>query len=217
MNRACLVRSVVAVALAWGAHASFAQQPLEIIALRHRTAEQVLPALQPLLEPGGTLSGVRGQLFLRASPSNAADIKRALAALDQPLRRLVVSVRLDESRERERRDIAVSGSVGREGARVGVTAEESRRSRDERVDQRVQVLEGGRAFISTGQSNLVQDRTSGFEVIPRLSGRQVELEIAQQRRSQGLLTTVAARLGEWVELGAIESRRVWVKVEELAN
>src|SRR5687767_13516922 len=161
MNRARLVRSVVAVALAWGAHASFAQQALEIIALRHRTAEQVLPALQPLLEPGGTLSGVRGQLFLRASLSNAADIKRALAALDQPLRRLVVSVRLDESRERERRDIAVSGSVGREGARVGVTAEESRRSRDERVDQRVQVLEGGRAFISTGQSNLVQDRTSG--------------------------------------------------------
>lgn len=245
MNRARLVRSVLGLALAWGADASFAQQPLEIIALRHRTAEQVLPALQPLLEPGGTLSGMRGQLFLRASPANAADIKRALAALDQPLRRLVVSVRLDASRERERRDIGVSGSVGRDGARVGVTAEDSRRRGDESVDQRVQVLEGGRAFISTGQSRPVviqgttgmQESSSGFEVIPRLSGSQVHLEIAQQRPSQGLTTTISTRLGEWVELGAvtqagahqeraigeagrtgaISSRRVWVKVEEAAN
>jgi hypothetical protein len=236
MNRAGLVRLVFALALTAAACASFAQQPLEIIALRHRTAEQVLPALQPLLEPGGTLSGMRTQLFLRTSPANAADIKRALAAIDQPLRRLVVSVRLDESLERERRDIAVGGSVGRDGARVGVSAEDSRRGRNERVDQRIQVLEGGRAFIATGGSQPVviqgtmalEERRSGFDVIPRVSGNQVQLEIAQQRPGQALMSSVSTRLGEWVELGSVaqamaatgsrgtQMRQVWVKVEELA-
>lgn len=237
MNRGRLVRSVVAFALTAAACASFAQQALEIIALRHRTAEQVLPALQPLLEPGGTLSGTRGQLFLRTTPANAADIKRALAAIDQPLRRLVVSVRLEGSLERERRDITVSGSAGRDGARVGVSAEDSRRSRDERLDQRIQVLEGGRAFIATGGSQPVviqgtmalEERRSGFEVIPRVSGNQVQLEIAQQRPGQALTTAVSTRLGEWVELGTVaeamaapgsrgsQMRQIWVKVEELAN
>src|SRR5687768_18134582 len=105
MNRARLVRLVLAFALAWGADASFAQQPLEIITLRHRTAEQVLPALQPLLEPGATLSGSRGQLFLRASAGNAADIKRALEAIDRPLRRLQISVRFDDASDRQRTHI----------------------------------------------------------------------------------------------------------------
>jgi len=35
---------------------SLAQQALEIIPLRHRTVDQVLPALQPLVEPGGALT-----------------------------------------------------------------------------------------------------------------------------------------------------------------
>lgn len=218
MNRARLVRSVLALVLAGAAHSGFAQQALEIIALRHRTAEQVLPSLQPLLEPSGTLSGMRGQLFLRTSAANAAEIKRALAALDQPLRRLVISVRVGESMDRERREAAVSGSVGRDGARVGVTAEDSRRSRDDQVDRRVQVLEGGRAFIATGRSTAIRETVSGFEVLPRLSGNRVHLEIAQQRPAQGLATTVSASLGEWVELGAVtEPRGVWVKVEELAH
>lgn len=237
MNRSGLVRLALAAALAWCAGASFAQQALEIIPLRHRTAEQVLPALQPLLEPGGTLSGMRGQLFLRASPGNAAEIKRALAAIDQPLRRLVISVRLDESLERERRDIGVSGTVSGSGARIGVTAEQSHRTSEGRVDQRVQVLEGGRAFIATGQSRPVliegttalRDVTSGFEVVPRIAGGLVSLEVAQQRPTQGPVTTVTARLGEWVELGAVaqtmtatgrreaQARRVWLKVEELSN
>jgi len=86
MKRCNLVRLVLAASLSAAAHVPFAQQALEIIPLRHRTVEQVLPALQPLLEPGATLSGSRGQLFLRASPSNADDIKRALAAIDRPAR-----------------------------------------------------------------------------------------------------------------------------------
>ena len=70
-------------ALALAAAQALAQQSLEIIALRHRTVEQVLPVLRPLLEPGGTLTGQRGQLIVRASPANLAELRQALAAIDQ--------------------------------------------------------------------------------------------------------------------------------------
>lgn len=209
MNRSQLVRMALAAVLAGLPLAPVAQQALEIIPLRYRTVEQVLPALQPLLEPGATLSGSRGQLFLRASPSNAQDIKRALQAIDQPARRLQISVRFDDSRERQRRAIGASGSIGTGGVRVDITAQDRRTSAAERVDQRIQVLDGSAAFI--------YDRVSGFEVIPRIAGRQVALEIAPQRGRQGLATTVHAPLGEWVELGGVSQSSVWVKVEELGN
>jgi hypothetical protein len=239
MNRCNLVRLVLAALLAAFIPASNAQQALEIIPLRHRTVEQVLPSLQPLLEPGATLSGSRSQLFLRASPSNADDIKRALAAIDRPAKRLQISVRLDDTLERERRDLQASGSIGSGGVRFSGSAQDSRTSTGERVDQRLQVLEGSRAMIFAGQSNDDRALASGFEVVPRLSGGLVHLDIAQQREagmhSQRLTTSTTARLGEWVELGGTaqagsrdergiasasgrrssESRRVWVKVETL--
>jgi type II secretory pathway component GspD/PulD (secretin) len=227
MNRCNLVRLVLAALLTAFIPAANAQQALEIIPLRYRTVEQVLPSLQPLLEPGAALSGSRGQLFLRASPSNADDIKRALAAIDRPAKRLQISVRFDDALERERRGVEASGTIGTGGARVGVSAQDSRRTAAERVDQRVQVLEGSRATIFAGRSNDYQDMGSGFEVVPRLSGDLVHLDIGQ--------TSTTSRLGEWVELGGIsqssarnergiasassrrssESRRVWVKVEAL--
>lgn len=244
MNRSLLVRMALAALLGASALALQAQQALEIIPLRHRTVEQVLPALQPLLEPGAALSGSRGQLFLRASPANAAEIKRALETIDRPSRRLQISVRFDEAQERDRRDIGASGTVGRRGSRVDITAEDRRTSAAERVDQRLQVLEGSRAWIQAGESRpipvpgggvVLQDRVSGFEVIPRFAGGQVELELLSQRPTAQAATTITARLGEWVEVGAVaqstarddrgiassasrrgsETRRVWLKVEAL--
>lgn len=255
MNRSNLVRLVLAAALACIALVTSAQQALEIITLRHRTAEQVLPVLQPLLEPGGTLSGSRGQLFLRASAANAADIKRALDAIDRPLKRLQISVRLDDSLEMERRGVGASGTIGSGGSRIDIRAQDSRRAAEERVDQRVQVLEGGRAMIFAGQSRtlpvpggaVIQDLATGFEVVPRLAGSDVILEVLQQRETPGahpgsvqgqrVASMITTRLGEWVEIAATassaartdrgigsasrgsrnDSGRVWLKVEELPN
>jgi type II secretory pathway component GspD/PulD (secretin) len=220
-----------------------AENALEIITLRHRTAEQVLPALRPLVEPGATLTGQRNQLIVRTSPANLADLRLALEALDRPLRRLQISVRFDESREAALGRIEASGRVGSGGSRIDLKAQESRAASGERVDQRVQVLEGSRAVIYSGQSRpvrqrihtpggvipqevtVVHDQATGFEVVPHLSGKGVRLEIASQSGSQHGATTVEARLGQWVHLGSTsttasyrsELQRVWLKVEELRD
>jgi hypothetical protein len=220
-----------------------AQHALEIIPLRHRTVDQVLPALRALLEPGGTLSGDRGQLIVRTSPGNLAQLKQALAAIDRPLRRLQISVRFDDAAESSSQGIEAGGRVSNRGARVELQGRNDRSHAAERVDQRIQVLEGGRALIMTGQSTplpgAIWETGSGFEAVPRLSGDTVLVDIAPQKESleaqQRLATTLSARLGEWFEVGATvasavrdergtasssrsrssQTRRVWLKVEEL--
>ncbi len=236
--------------LAWAT--ALAQGSLEVIELRHTTAERVLPALRPLLEPGGVLTGQRSQLIVRTSPRNLEELRRALAVLDAPARRLMISVRFEGADAASDSSVEADARISNRGARVEGTFAGSRSSGTERVDQRLQVLEGGRAFITQGTRRplqmrdgvLIQDIASGFEVVPRVAGREVILEVAPQRQSPGAAgsvrtlgsaTTVRARLGEWVALAGIDetsvreerglasrsrrggesSRRIWVKVEEV--
>lgn len=239
MNRTQLIQSALAVALAALALQAAGQNMLEIIPLRYRTVDQVLPALRPLLEPGGALTGQANQLIVRTSPANLADLKRALDVIDRPLRRLQISVRLDESLDAANQGVEAGGRVSNRGSRIDIRGHDNRASGTERVDQRIQVLEGGRAFIMTGQDRVVRETATGFEAVPRLSGDMVTVDIAQRRETaaqqQYLGTTVSARLGEWFEVGAAaeganrddraiagmgrsrssQSRRVWLKVEEI--
>lgn len=218
-----------------------ARAELEVIALRHRTVDQVLPVLRPLLAPGGALSGQYNQLIIRTTPANLAELRKVLAAIDQPQRRLTILVRFDSASEAARTgvgaDVRVRAGGPEAGARVGVHVGDVRSSVDERVDQRIAVLDGTRAFIATGESRPVpqrqivqtptgtivtettalQEAQTGFDVVPRVSGDSVTLEIAPRRsrfadpvatgsasavQSEGVATTVRGRLGEWIELGA---------------
>src|SRR5437660_621554 len=113
MNRGAVIRFAVSLLIA--IPAAVAQNALEIIGLRHRTAEQVIPALQPLLEPGATLSGQGAQLFVRASPANLAELRRALDAVDRPQKLLLIPVRR-MVRARRRRD---DGGARRSRYRLG--------------------------------------------------------------------------------------------------
>lgn len=159
--------------LALLAGAAHAQQQLEIINLKGRTADQVLPQLRPFVEPGGAISGMNNQIFIRASDANRRQIRELLAAIDRPPRRLVISVRQDADSTALARGGEVSGSVGSDRVRIesrrtivggaGVTVRsgddavrgqvyDSRSAGSERVSQQVQVVEGGRAYINVGTS-----------------------------------------------------------------
>ena len=219
MNRGKLIRFALAAVLVVGASAAHAQNALEIISLRHRTAEQVLPALQPLVEPGGTLAGQGNQLFVRTSAANLAELRRALEAIDRPARRLQVSVRFDESRDASRRDFGASGRLGSGGSGVEIRTHESSSSAEGRVDQRVQVLDGSHATLYLGDSRPVrerrliqtpagpvaqdviveQDSRTGFDIVPRVTGSTVQVDVA----SGNGYTSASGPLGEWFELGAV--------------
>ncbi len=182
-------------------------QPMEIIELQSRSASEVLPVLLPLVEPGGTLTGMNNQLFLRASPGNRAEIKRALAAIDAPQRRLIIRIATDRQSEDSARGGEASGDVRlgkRSGADIRASVWDTRSARSESAAQRVQTVDGGRAFIRVGRSLAVplrqvvvgpggavvsdsvvfRDLGSGFYATPRVNGQRVTLEITQQAERQ---------------------------------
>ena len=234
------------LALATIAPLALAQGTLEVIPLRHRTADQVIPVLRPMLEPGGVLTGQYNQHIVRTSAANLAQLRAALEAIDVAARRLVISVRFDSAGDFSRSGIEGDARISNRGTRAEVRAGDSRGAREERIDQRLQVLEGGRALISAGESRPYTDAATGFAVVPRVSGSSVFLEVAAQSENfarggavqgQRAVSTVSGRLGEWIELGGTEvararkasgilssresgsagTRRIWVRVEEIAN
>ena len=196
---------------------------LEIIALKHRSAEEVLPVIRPLLDQGDAASGMNYQLILRTSPRNLEEIKRLLESIDVAPRRLKITVLQNVDSETVARLTEVSGNVGlsREvqiavpgsGDSRGLNVElgqgqdrlkaraiSTRSLEDERNTQQLQVLEGNRALVRSGQSVPVpqrqviqnqwgtrvidstqyQEAGSGFYVLPRISGDRVTLEISAQ-------------------------------------
>lgn len=190
--------------LAWG-------QGLEVINLRHRSAEQLLPQLLPFVEPGGALSGMNGTLFLRTSAANQAEIRKLLAALDTPLRRLMISVRQDGTDSGSEGGAGVTGRIAIGGGAPALSGtariyqSDSRSRRD--TTQQVQTIDGGRAAIMVGQSLILplrqvvltpagvvvsetyvqRDIGTGFVAVPRLSGERVTLEISPRDDTPGPL------------------------------
>lgn len=202
--RLCGVLLVLLVLLAGNVCAD----EVEVIALRFRTVDQVAPVLRPMVDPGGALTGMQSTLVIRSSRRNIEDIKRVLASLDQPPRRLLISVRQDTGVASEAQGGSVGGRVvigeGNRQGDVAARVYSSRSARDERVSQQVQTLDGSPAMIQIGQSVPIRtqsvgrtygggavitdnityrDVTTGFSVVPRLAGEQVTLEISPQREA----------------------------------
>lgn len=264
-----------------------AQERVEVITLNYRTAEQVIPIVQPLVGPDGAVTGMQNKLIVRASPERLAQIKQVIASIDARPKRLMITVRQNTTREALEREAGVYGTAGGEHGRVTVPEQPGRAgtrveaaSDGNRVGakvwategqegsadvQHLQVLEGNQAFIQVGQSvpyrgrtvyrdargaTVVEDNTtyrdvtSGFYVLPRVSGDQVILEINPQQDTLGergavnvqqASTTLSGRLGEWIELGGVgqqaesqsggtvyatrqsrsDKRSIFVKVDEL--
>ncbi|MBX6392986.1 MAG: hypothetical protein IRY96_05900 [Burkholderiales bacterium] len=162
---------------------------VETVQLRHRTAAQLIPVLQPMLEPGGALSGIQSTLIIRSSRDNIEDLKRIIATLDTAPRRLLISVRQDASFSGTRSDIGVSGTFGGD-VRVGVNEAPRRetgasvrvldsvRAGDERNVSQVQAVEGSPAYIAVGQSipvpvEQVRHTPYGREVVRSVEYRDV--------------------------------------------
>ena len=232
---ACLLFGLTALA----APAS-AEYPLTIIELQHRLPDEVVPMLEPLAGPDGVVTGANASLFVRASPARLADIRAALARIDVPARNLILEVRRASTRERSGHSVAVGvnehvGDHGRvrvgPGRQTGIAASSGQQTASREVLQRVRVLDGGQALISTGSEQPMGYRDvlvgpdgtqvrhgvsyatvdTGFYARPRVNGDRVIVDIDSRAGEFGgggrietsaLQTQVSGRLGEWLPLGS---------------
>lgn len=267
MKRCLLAMCVVTLLVAVQAYAD--GTTVEVITLKYRTAEEVIPILRPFVGREGTISGMRDQLIVRTNPSNISQIKKILARIDTRPRQLMITVRQNITRRQLEREVAASGRITigdnvsvtvRDQGSTGTGAVEHNRGKDtvrgrgqstaryeaDSDIQQIRVIEGTQAFIRTGSSVPVPERTivrdsgavrvigstnyrdvtTGFYVLPRLVEGKVILEISPQRETmkqegtiqfQTAATRIMGRLGKWIEIGEIGRSSSERKTEVVAG
>jgi hypothetical protein len=185
---------------------------LRIIELEHRTADEIIRIVKPLLGPGDTISGKKFTIVLTAAPEHLSRIESVIQTLDRPSRQLLIIVVQGKNAKEALASIDVSGHVsigeharvefGRQPQREGTVSVTGRRDGSVQSDvdiQRLRVQEGLPAFITIGQSIPVSTRDiaprssgsgvvyrelrTGFRVVPRLTGDRFVLDIASQRNA----------------------------------
>lgn len=114
-----LVHGAFALMLAALAFVAGARE-LQVIELRYRLAEEIVPVVQPLLEPGGVLTGADRMLFVNTSPANFEQIRQAVELIDRRPRQLVVTVGQGTVTYEERTDVAGQARAGNGDVQVGV-------------------------------------------------------------------------------------------------
>jgi hypothetical protein len=157
-------------------------QDLQVIELRHRLADEIIPIVTPLLEPGGALTGADRQLLVRTSPANFAQIQAAVAAIDRELRQLRITVGQGTISSEDTAEVRGSATIGDDDVRVGVNrppgsssgaeVQARMRSLDSNLHDisTVQTLEGSETFIFVGRSVPIRST----EVLPGRHGPVVQ-------------------------------------------
>ena len=211
------ILQVIALFLLFAAPFSlFAQNPaVEVITLKYRTAEQVMPLLRPLLDKTGTMTGLQNQLVVRTSPANLNDLKKVLATIDAMPRQLLITVRQDAAVDRERSEAQAGGRIVTGAGSVVVG--DAPRGGESGLRGRIDNI-NGKPVDRVSNNVDYRDAQTGFHVLPRLAGDRVILEISPQRdtfaapvqnlpsgsvNTQRAATTVSGRLGEWMEIGGV--------------
>ena len=158
---------------------------LEVIPLKHRLTDEIIPVLRPLLQPGGTITGMNNQLIIKTTPDNLAQIKSVLDTLDRSPRRLLIRVKQGILASANQQDHAVSGRVSAGDVSVdvidhpsaghnGVTisgrdsdgnviryrGNDTRTSSDDDNSFVVQATEGYPAYIAVGQAIPVSSQST---------------------------------------------------------
>lgn len=205
MNSLRKLLSFLTVLLALSSAPAYAGDRIELIALKHRSAEELMPLIRPLLDPNEALSGTGYQLIVRAAPARRDEIRALVAQLDQSARQLRISVRRAAREEIERERAQASVTLGAGGSEVETRGRAIIRSTRDKGGERnhfdVTALEGTPAFIHTGeafptptqQGQIVNGRVvitqgieyqqlnSGFYALARTHGDEVTVDISPQR------------------------------------
>jgi hypothetical protein len=202
--------------------------------LHHRSAEEIIPLLKPMLGKDEAISGSGYTLIVRGNRENLEQLDTLIARLDTAPQMLLITVQQDANRDEEKKGASLRGSASNPKVRIYSTQRHS----DDDGNQQLQVLEGHWATIHSGkavpqvtqqihqnqagstvtQSISYRNVESGFEVRPHLVGERVQLDIRPflaKQSSQGggvieqqeIVTTVSGKPGEWIGLGGATEKQ----------
>jgi type II secretory pathway component GspD/PulD (secretin) len=223
---------------------AFAEETvLEVIPLSNRPATEIQPLIEPLLSSGDTVTGRDFSLIVKTTPARLVEIKNLIKKIDTAATNL--TIRVMQSKDKTAAELNAGADVGvviplphpeKARGRINARLHQSQQRSHNNSEQLIRVLEGQQAYIQTGTNNPVQnitqynygsgqrvvstqtlyiDATTGFYVLPRLNGDEVQLEISpwsNTMKPAGLIETQSAqtvirtKLGQWVEIGAVDEQ-----------
>ncbi len=210
-------------------------QKIEVIDLHNRPVEEIIPLVGPMIKPGEAVSGTGYKLILRASGETVAEVRRLLAQIDTGLQNLIITVRRENEIQSEQSEAALNAFYdSQQGGAISGQIDRQQASHSTQGGQRVRVLEGSAAYIHSGTEfytpSIVHYQKghadygaarnsagSGFYVVPRVNGNQVNLEISSYGDTirgndgtidtQSVSTVISGQLGEWINIGGAGQTR----------
>jgi len=231
---------VLAILLLFITNMLLAADRIEMFPLQHRTANEIIPVIKPMLGEDAAVTGEGFNLIVRAPAASLEQVRDIINRLDRAPQRLRISVRKQQADTVSRHGIGASGTIRSGDTRIQLNDPGPARIKlhgstgrsTENGTQTVHTLDGRQAFIQVGQLVPVPERsidrfgtqresiqyknaTTGFYVLPRLSGEQVIVDISPHSISlnrhgqqsfdiQQARTTLRGNLGEWLSIGGVQ-------------
>ena len=198
---------------------------IEVIPLNNRPASELLPLLAPLMGNSAQLIDNGSNIIVKTSPDQLAEIKKIIDQLDVKQSNLLITVMQSTQTTADELNTKAQITVSNNAKILGHLYQTQAKSADENV-QTIRTLEGVAAHIQMGNiyprqnyslygyptSTQYTEATTGFAVIPRITGDQVTLSVSpwsDRMNGQGQIATenaqatIRVNFGEWVELGGV--------------
>ena len=198
---------------------------IEIIPMKNRMVEEVIPIIKPLVVKGGTVTGMNNQLIVKTTPSNIQLIKSILIQIDNAPRKLLISVTRNNNNKFNNEEGGFS--IKYDSKNINITSPDTgekgiivqnknddgdviryRKSHEETETREnnifyVNTLEGNPAFINTGQLIPIRNQTtvvtSGTVVVQdNIEHRNVSsgFYITPKLRDDNVVLTVSPRFAQ---------------------
>ncbi len=217
---------------------------MRVIPVHYRSVTELQSIITPLLNDSEQVIASNSGLIIKASATRQKELKQLISQLDKPLASLNITVIQSNRETAESLNRSIHGQIQfgtkqylRPRAEILGRYGNTEHFNNSNKQQQIKTLEGKPAYIKTGkiyplqqnriyqsaygypiieQSTELIEASTGFQVIPQLSGKHVMLEIlpwSDDMKQNGLLntqsshTTIRAKLGLWVEIAAVQQQQ----------
>jgi type II secretory pathway component GspD/PulD (secretin) len=218
-----------------------AESVVEVIPVNNRPASEIQPLLLPLLESTDQIVANGDSLIVKTTPERLQTITNLIRKLDNPLNNLLITVIQSRDTTAAQLNAGIGFDIqvplqqpGNVRGNVQGYYNQSQGQNNRQNTQTIRTMDGAPAHIKAGnvipitsyqtyrngygypyenRSTQLVEATTGFEVTPRLVGKEVLLDVSPwsdninaqgQFQTQEANTSIRVKLGEWVDLGGVD-------------
>jgi type II secretory pathway component GspD/PulD (secretin) len=157
---------------------------LDVINLKHQTADEIIPIIQPFLIPEAAVTSRGYKLIIKSTPENLEQVKKIIAEVDAGLRQLTISV-----------------SIGQHSAEVENKTQAQIMAELNNNDSQLQVGSGGVSDADTvGAIVRGEKKSDNTKIATKFSSRKTTT-----KRSKPVHQTIRSTEGKWATIRAGQS------------